>query len=472
MTRILLPTPLRPFADGLGEIELSAATLSELLDRLIEAHPALAPHLRDPAGGMRRFVTIFINGEDHRMRDGLASELGPDDTVEILPAIAGGADEVVRFPDLRRRLEEQIRQVDPHEVGRLDAGSVILDVRTDEEWREGHLPGAIHIDRGFLEMSIESHVQDRSQPILCYCAAGTRSLLAARTLNQMGYSDVTSLRGGIQGWSEAGREIVAPVFLDDAARRRYRRHLAISEVGEAGQKRLLESRVLVVGAGGLGSPTLLYLAAAGVGAIGIVDDDLVDESNLQRQVIHRQATVGLAKTQSARDTLLALNPTIAIECFEARLDADLATSLFPQFDVIVDGTDNFASRYLINDLAVAHDRPVVHGSVYRFEGQVSVFKPHVGPCYRCLYPEPPPRELAPSCAEAGVLGVLPGVIGLLQATETLKLLLGCGEPLIGRALRYDALAGSVRELHFRKDPQCAACGTRDDVSAPKFGTLV
>jgi molybdopterin/thiamine biosynthesis adenylyltransferase/rhodanese-related sulfurtransferase/molybdopterin converting factor small subunit len=470
MTRILLPTPLRPFADGHGEIELSAPNLSELLARLTEAHPALVPHLFDPAGGLRRFITIFINGEDHRIRDGLASRLEAGDVVEILPAIAGGTDAAVPFADLRRELEEHVRQVDPQDVGGADDGPVILDVRTAEEWREGHLPGAIHIDRGFLEMSIESHVQNRSQPIICYCASGTRSLLAARALEQMGYADVASLRGGIQGWSRSGRDVVTPIVLDDAARRRYRRHLAISEVGEAGQKRLLESRVLVVGAGGLGSPVLLYLAAAGIGTIGIVDDDLVDESNLQRQVVHSQAAVGSPKTQSARESLLALNPSIEVECWKARLDADLATTLFPQFDVIVDGTDNFTSRYLINDLAVAFDRPVVHGSVYRFEGQVSVFKPHVGPCYRCLYPEPPPPELAPSCAEAGVLGVLPGVIGLFQATETLKLLLNCGKPLIGRALRYDALGGTVRELRFQKDPQCAVCGTQGDIGVLQNAT--
>lgn len=458
MIKLMLPTPLRPFAGGHHEVDVAAADLGALLANLVEGHPALAPHLFDASGELRRFVTIFVNGEDHRMREGLATRLSPGDVVELLPAIAGGSGEVVRFADIRSELDVGVLQVDPDDVGALVNGTLVLDVRTSDEWREGHVPGAIHIDRGFLEMSIESRAPDRQQPILCYCASGTRSLLAVRTLESMGYTDVRSLRGGIEGWRHAGGELVKPVVLDEAARRRYRRQLVIPEVGEAGQQRLLASRVLVIGAGGLGSPLLLYLAAAGVGTIGIVDDDLVDESNLQRQVVHRQETVGMPKIESARATLLALNPSIAIECWQARLDEALAAEIFPRFDVVVDGTDNFSSRYLINDVAVAHARPVVHGSVYRFEGQVSVFKPQAGPCYRCLYPEAPPPELAPSCADAGVLGVLPGVIGLLQATETLKLLLDRGEPLIGRALRYDALGGEVRQLRFSRDPGCAVCG--------------
>lgn len=458
MIKVMLPTPLRTFAGGLHEVDVSAADLGTLLTRMAEEYPGLAPHLFDTSGVLRGFITIFVNGEDHRMLDGLATVLSADDTVELLPAIAGGSGKVIRFADIRSELDADVGQIDPDNVCGFPAGALILDVRTSDEWREGHVPGAVHIDRGFLEMSIEARAPDRAQPILCYCASGTRSLLAARTLEDMGYADVKSLRGGIEGWGRKGGKVVKPVVLDDAARRRYQRQLVIPEVGEAGQQRLLASRVLVVGAGGLGSPILLYLAAAGVGTIGIVDDDIVDESNLQRQVVHRQETVGKPKIESARATLLALNPSISIECWQARLDATLAATLFPQFDVIVDGTDNFTSRYLINDVAVAHDKPVVHGSVYRFEGQVSVFKPHAGPCYRCLYREAPPPELAPSCAEAGVLGVLPGVIGLLQATETLKLLLGRGEPLIGRALRYDALGGRMRELRFSRDPECTVCG--------------
>jgi molybdopterin/thiamine biosynthesis adenylyltransferase/rhodanese-related sulfurtransferase/molybdopterin converting factor small subunit len=465
MIKVLLPTPLRRFAGGLHEIELAATDLETLLKRIAAQYPGLSSHLFDDAGDIRRFIVIFVNGEDHRMRDGLKTRLVANDTVELLPAIAGGSGDAVHFADIRRELDAAVTQIDPEDVGALPEGTVILDVRTDDEWREGHLPGALHIDRGFLEMNVEDAAPDRSQPVLCYCASGTRSLLAARTLERMGYADVKSLRGGIQGWTRAGRDLVVPVVLDDAARRRYRRQLVISEVGEAGQKRLLQSRVLVVGAGGLGSPVLLYLAAAGVGTIGIVDNDVVDESNLQRQVVHKQEAVGTPKTESARATLLALNPSISIECWEARLDEALATELFPKFDLIVDGTDNFTTRYLINDVAVASDRPVVHGSVYRFEGQVSVFKPHAGPCYRCLYPEPPPAALAPSCAEAGVLGVLPGLIGLMQATEALKLLLGRGEPLVGRALRYDALVGTVRELRFARDPCCAVCGEASRSSA-------
>lgn len=458
MSKVMLPTPLRPFAGGLAEVDVIATDLAMLLETMARTYPGLAPHLFDTSGQLRRFITIFVNGEDHRMRDGLATVLGDHDTVELLPAIAGGSGRIIRFADLRSELDADVAQIEAADIAGLTADTLFIDVRTSEEWREGHLPGAVHIDRGFLEMNIEAIAPERSQAVVCYCASGTRSLLAARTLEDMGYTDVASLRGGIQGWARAGGQVVKPAVLDEAARRRYRRQLVISEVGEAGQQRLLASRVLVIGAGGLGSPVLLYLAAAGVGTLGIVDDDRVDESNLQRQVVHRQDTVGMPKIDSARATLLALNPSLDVQCWQARLDAALADRLFGQFDVIVDGTDNFTSRYLINDAAVAHGRPVVHGSVYRFEGQVSVFKPHVGPCYRCLYPEAPPPELAPSCVEAGVLGVLPGVIGLLQATETLKLLLGRGEPLIGRALRYDALAGQVRELRFPRDPACAVCG--------------
>lgn len=472
MSKVMLPTPLRPFADGHHEVDASAPDLGALLRSLVETHPALAPHLFDASGELRRFITIFVNGEDHRMRDGLATHLSPDDVVELLPAIAGGSGKVLRFADIRSELDADVLQVDPADVEELADHTLFVDVRTSDEWREGHVPGAIHIDRGFLEMSIESRAPDRGQPILCYCASGTRSLFAVRTLESMGYTDVRSLRGGIEGWSRAGGELVKPVILDEAARRRYRRQLVIPEVGEAGQQRLLASKVLVIGAGGLGSPLLLYLAAAGVGTIGIVDDDLVDESNLQRQVVHRQDAVGVPKIESARTTLLALNPSITIESWQARLDATLAGEIFPRFDLIVDGTDNFSSRYLINDVAVAHGKPVVHGSVYRFEGQVSVFKPGAGPCYRCLYPEAPPPALAPSCAEAGVLGVLPGVIGLLQATETLKLLLDRGEPLVGRALRYDALAGKVRELRFPRDPACGVCGDQAGSAAPAAVAVV
>lgn len=459
MATIFIPTPLRPFAGGKGEEDIDAATLGELLKRLVERHPDLAAQLFDATGGLRRFVTIFINDEDARVREGLDTCITTADTVEILPAIAGGSGAFANFADLRRSLEGSVWQVPPEVAIAAVPAPLVLDVRTTEEWSQGHLPWAHHVDRGFLELRIEALAPDREQPILCYCASGTRSLLAADALRQIGYRNVASLTGGILAWRQAGYEIVVPRLLDEQARRRYRRHLAIAEVGEEGQQRLLDASVLVIGAGGLGSPTLLYLAAAGVGTIAIVDDDVVDESNLQRQVVHRQATVGMLKTESARDALLALNPSIKIDLHSRRLDVESANALVPRYDVIVDGTDNFSTRYLINDAAVHHDRPVVHGSVYRFEGQVSVFWRSRGPCYRCLYPEAPPPELAPSCAEAGVLGVLPGVIGLLQATETLKLLLKCGQPLIGQALRYDALAGTVRKLRFAKDPECAVCGS-------------
>ena len=298
---------------------------------------------------------------------------------------------------------------------------------------------------------------NRATRIVCYCQSGVRSLFAAQTLGYLGYSQILSLTGGLQRWKDEGRQIVMPAVLDDADRARYVRHLTIPEIGEEGQRRLLDARVLMVGAGGLGCPAALYLAAAGVGTLGIVDNDFVDVSNLQRQILHRTDGIGQLKTESARQTLLALNPRLKVELFSERLAEERIDVIFSGFDLIVDGSDNFATRYLINDAAVRVGLPVVSGSVYRFEGQVGVFSATEGPCYRCLYPAPPPPDLAPSCADGGVLGVVPGVIGVLQATEALKLILGIGRPLLGRSLRFDALAGSIRELRFRKDPACACC---------------
>lgn len=356
------------------------------------------------------------------------------------------------------RLRESIPEVAPRDV---PDGAVLIDVREPDEIAQGSPRGAIRIGRGFLELRIETHAPDPGVPVFLLCASGSRSLLAADDLRRIGYTDARSVAGGFKAWKESGRAWETPRTLGPAERERYGRHLTIPEVGEAGQARLLESKVLLVGAGGLGCPAAAYLAAAGVGTITIVDDDRVDRSNLQRQILHRDDRVGAPKVISARDTLLARNPAIEVVTHEKRLTAENVEEIFAGQDVVVDGTDNFETRYLINDACVRLGIPNVHGSVYRFEGQVSVFWPRresaPGPCYRCLYPEPPPPELAPSCAEAGVLGALPGVVGTLQAVETVKVLLGIGAPLVGRLLRYDGLDGETEILEQVRDPECPCC---------------
>ena len=345
-----------------------------------------------------------------------------------------------------------------HETSSGDQEIVIVDVREKHEWNEGHIPAALHVPRGFLELQIEEAVPDKSKTVVLYCAGGVRSLMAGTTLQQMGYKDVISMSGGFGQWKANGYSFVQPRVLSDAQAKRYSRHVLVPEVGERGQFKLLDSRVLLIGAGGLGSPAAYYLAAAGVGTIGIIDADVVEESNLQRQIIHNTKRVGQYKAESAREAIEALNPDVKVITYIERLDETNVARIIADYDVIIDGTDNFPTRYLLNDAAIIADKPVVHGSVFRFEGQLTIFKPHEGPCYRCLYPEPPPPALAPSCAEAGVLGVLPGIIGLLQATETIKLLLDIGEPLVGRMLTYDALAGEFNELRLYRDPECPACG--------------
>jgi len=366
------------------------------------------------------------------------------------------------FRDRLAELKNRIDEVQPDEVAEMledEEDFVLVDVRESDEHRQGHLPRALHLPRGFLELKVEQAIPDRSKPIVCYCAGGTRSLFAADTLRSMGYEEVSSMSGGFGRWSDMGLEVERPFQMTDADRARYARHLNIPEVGPNGQAKLLQSRVLLVGAGGLGCPTALYLAAAGVGTLGILDFDVVDESNLQRQILHNVDTVGTPKTESARKALEKLNPGIEVRTHETRIDSSNVEEIFSQYDYVVDGTDNFPTRYLINDCCVKLGIPNVHGSVYRFEGQVTAFAPTLGgPCYRCLYPEPPPPELAPSCAEAGVLGVLPGIIGSLQAMETIKLILGAGEPLVGKALFYDALENRFDVRRAFKDPDCAYCG--------------
>ena len=345
-----------------------------------------------------------------------------------------------------------------HDARSDEEDIVLVDVREKHEWNEGHIPGAIHVPRGFLELQIEEAVPDKSKTVVLYCAGGVRSLMAGNTLQQMGYNNAISMAGGFGQWKGNGYGFALPRVMTDAQARRYSRHLLIPEVGEQGQFTLLDSRVLLIGAGGLGSPAGYYLAAAGVGTLGIIDADVVDDSNLQRQILHNTERIGQYKAESARETIKALNPDVNVITYLERLDETNVRRIIADYDVIVDGTDNFPTRYLLNDASLLENKPVVHGSVFRFEGQVTVFKPNEGPCYRCLYPEPPPPALAPSCAEAGVLGVLPGTIGLLQATETIKLLLKLGDPLVGRLMTYDALAGEFGELRLFRDPKCPACG--------------
>ncbi len=350
----------------------------------------------------------------------------------------------------------QVKDVLSHRNGEQDF--VLVDVREKHEWNEGYVPGAVHVPRGHLESQIEEVVPDKSKKVILYCAGGVRSLMAGNTLQLMGYQDVVSMAGGFGQWKGSGFNFAQPRTLSEAQSKRYSRHLLVPEVGEQGQLKLLDSKVLLIGAGGLGSPAALYLAAAGVGTLGIIDADIVDDSNLQRQIIHSTERIGQYKADSARIAITALNPDVNVKTYIERLDETNVRQLVEEYDVIVDGTDNFPTRYMLNDAAVIANKPVVHGSVFRFEGQVTVFKPYDGPCYRCLYPEPPPPALAPSCAEAGVLGVLPGIIGMLQATETIKLLLGIGDPVVGRLLTYDALAGEFNELRLFRDPNCPACG--------------
>jgi molybdopterin/thiamine biosynthesis adenylyltransferase/rhodanese-related sulfurtransferase len=358
------------------------------------------------------------------------------------------------FRDLLSQAKSQITEITPEDAEKRIAGGdvLVLDVREPDEYDQGALAGVLHIPRGHLEAQIEAKATDRDQEIVVYCAGGVRSAFAAKTLQELGYTNVLSMAGGFGRWKDEGRAWRMPVTLTPDQRNRYQRHLLLPEVGVEGQAKLLESKVLMLGAGGLGSPAALYLAAAGVGTIGIVDMDEVDESNLQRQILHNLDRVGLRKVESARQTIAKLNPDVKVNTYDTRLDASNIMDIIAGYDVIVDGADNFPSRYLLNDASVKLGIPVVHGSIFRFEGMVSVFHPLRGPTYRDMVPEPPPAELAPSCAEAGVLGVLPGIVGSIQALETLKILLDLGDPLIGRILSVDTTEMSFRVFKLRPDP--------------------
>jgi molybdopterin/thiamine biosynthesis adenylyltransferase/rhodanese-related sulfurtransferase len=386
--------------------------------------------------------------------------------------------------ELIRKVKEQIQEVDPREVhdaweharngdAPQNGVPVIVDVREQHEFDDGHIPGARHVPRGHLESRIEGAAPDKSQRVVLYCASGNRSALAAHTLQSLlGYEDVASMAGGITLWKDRGFEVEVAQTLTPEQRSRYSRHLLLPEIGAEGQAKLLEAKVLLLGAGGLGSPTGLYLAAAGVGRLGIVDDDVVDVSNLQRQVIHNTARVGEPKAESAKKTIEELNPDVEVVTYNTRLNASNIMEIVSGYDVIVDGVDNFPTRYLLNDASARLGIPVVSASILGFDGQLSVFSPGEGPCYRCLYPTPPPAELAPSCGANGVLGVLPGTLGLLQATEVIKLVTGAGDPLVGRLLLYDALAATFTELKVRRDPDCPICSRDpDEISEDEMGVF-
>jgi molybdopterin/thiamine biosynthesis adenylyltransferase len=367
--------------------------------------------------------------------------------------------------ELLRQVKSQIEEVDPSEVKELiDEGVAIVDVRETEEFGAGHLPGAKHVPRGYLESRIEGVVPDRSTQVILYCASGNRSAYAARTLKEeLGYEHVRSMTGGITLWKDRGYDVVVPRALTPEQRERYSRHVLIPEIGTEGQQKLLDAKVLLLGAGGLGSPTALYLAAAGVGTLGIVDDDVVDLSNLQRQVIHSTQRIGIPKVDSAEESIHALNPDVNVIKYQTRIDASNIMEIIEGYDVVVDGVDNFPTRYLLNDATVRLKIPVVSASILGFDGQLSVFKPYEGPCYRCLFREPPPAELAPSCGANGVLGVLP---------EVVKLILNIGEPAIGRLLLYDALGATLTEVKVHRDPDCPICSREpEDIKDEELGVF-
>jgi len=378
------------------------------------------------------------------------------------------------FKEILDQAKRQIKEVSVQDVREKlnpDNGFTLLDVREGDEWEQGHLDQAIFLPRGFLEQKADKLLPNKNQPIVVYCAGGTRSALAAKTLQDLGYADVYSMRGGFNDWKNNGMPFVTPEKVGKDQMARYSRHLRIPEVGEAGQLKLLKSKVLLGGAGGLGSPAGVYLAASGVGTIGLVDYDIVDESNLQRQILHWTSSIGTPKVDSARRTLFEVNPDVKVRTYPIHLDASNVLDIFRDYDVILSGSDNFTTAYMVNDAAVMLRKPVVYGSIFRFDGQASTFIPFEGPCFRCLYASATPPELAPSCDEAGVLGVLPGIIGLVQATEVVKLLLNLGTPLSGRLLTYDALEMTFRQFKIRRDPDCSACGPNahiDLASIPEF----
>ncbi len=366
------------------------------------------------------------------------------------------------FQDIMAEARKEIPEASPQQVNELlknnGKSPVLLDVRESDEWRQGHLEGAVPLPRGFLEIKVETAIPDKNTPIIAYCAGGVRSLLAAKVMREMGYQNVTSMAGGYGAWKNGGFKWVQDFQYTPEQLIRYSRHFLLPEVGEDGQAKLLQAKVLMVGAGGLGSPAAYYLAAAGVGTLGIIDNDVVDISNLQRQILHANDRVGMPKVESAKKTFEGLNPDVKVIPYQAKLTSDNIMEILKDYDLVVDGCDNFPTRYLVNDACVLTGKPNVHGSIFQFEGQATVFYPGKGPCYRCLYPEPPPAEMAPSCAEAGVLGVLPGLIGVIEALEAVKLILGKGDSLVGRLLHFNTLTMEINTLKLRRDPNCPMCG--------------
>jgi len=366
------------------------------------------------------------------------------------------------FQEIMAEARKEIPEVSAQQVNELlknnGKSPILLDVRESDEWRQGHLEGALPLPRGFLEIKVESAVPNKDAPIIAYCAGGVRSLLAAKVMKEMGYQDVSSMAGGYAAWKNGGFKWVQDFQYTPEQLIRYSRHFLLPEVGEDGQAKLLQAKVLMIGAGGLGSPSAYYLAAAGVGTIGIIDNDVVDISNLQRQILHANDRVGMPKVESAKKTLEALNPDVKVIPYEAKLTSENIMEIIKDYDLVVDGCDNFPTRYLVNDACVLTGTPNVHGSIFQFEGQATVFYPGKGPCYRCLYPEPPPAEMAPSCAEAGVLGVLPGLIGVIEALEAVKIILGKGDSLVGRLLHFNTLTMEINTLKLRRDPNCPMCG--------------
>jgi molybdopterin/thiamine biosynthesis adenylyltransferase/rhodanese-related sulfurtransferase len=366
------------------------------------------------------------------------------------------------FQEIMADARKEIPEVTAQQVNELlkknGKSPVVLDVRESDEWRQGHLEGAIPLPRGFLEIKVESALPDKNAPIIAYCAGGVRSLLAAKAMKEMGYQNVSSMSGGYAAWKNGGFKWVQDFQYTPEQLIRYSRHFLLPEVGEDGQAKLLQAKVLMVGAGGLGSPSAYYLAAAGVGTLGIIDNDVVDISNLQRQILHANDRVGMPKVESAKKTLEGLNPDVKVIPYQAKLTSENIMEIIKNYDLVIDGCDNFPTRYLVNDACVLTGKPNVHGSIFQFEGQATVFYPGKGPCYRCLYPEPPPAEMAPSCAEAGVLGVLPGLIGVIEALEAVKLILGKGDTLVGRLLHFNTLTMEINTLKLRRDPNCPMCG--------------
>lgn len=367
------------------------------------------------------------------------------------------------FQEIIKKVKSEIREVQPEEVQqkiKKDPTTVLIDVREPDEWEGGIVPGALTVPRGFLELEIEETVPDKNKEIVCYCMGGTRSALAAKSLQDLGYKKVSSMIGGFRGWKNAGLPIEMKKGLNKDQMVRYARHVTLPEVGEEGQQKLLNAKVLLIGAGGLGCPAAIYLAAAGVGTLGIIDFDVVDLTNLQRQILHSEDEVGKPKVESARRRLNGINSDVKVVPIREKLSRENVMRIIADYDIVVNGCDNFPTRYLLNDACVFAKKPLVDGSIFRFEGQVTIFYPGYGPCYRCLYPEPPPPEMAPSCAEGGVLGVLPGIIGSIQAVETIKLILCKGDPLVGRLLMYDALGEKFREMKVRRDPNCPVCSEK------------